>query len=171
MHDQRLAYLRVTESAPNTLSFGKLEDDRFRAGWLVTRVDCFVSRTEDFVSDYDSVEYGISVMHRPSAVFLEQRPAAAVKTVTLRDWQGATTEIWEGNPRTRTFPGGIMLPPSSIYVFVHGVGVIAPQVVSVRVFYNVIKLESGGFRHLLEQRDVIVPGFLRRGAFRAVQTF
>ena len=157
------AYLSVTESAPNTLTFGKLETGVSifeKVGWIISRLDYFVSiPVSDFAAEGDSIEYGLSVMDSLVAVGLNLAAVVDTNARTRRDFGVAASGMVEVNPQTKSFAelpgGGLLLPPNPIYIFAKGIGLTAAQVVSVRMFYVVRTLKTEDFWELVEQRRMI----------------
>ena len=157
------AYLAVTESAPVTLTFAKLETGipiYEKVAWLISRLDWFILTTAaQFAVDGDSLWYGISVMDSIAAATLKSSAIVDMNSIARRDWGVAASGTLRTIPITKSFAdlpgGGLLVPPNPLYVFAQGVGLAAAQKVEVRMFYTVIKLKPEDFWELVEQRRMI----------------
>ena len=157
------AYLSVTESAPNTLTFAKLETGISvfeKVGWLISRIDWFILCTAtQFGADSDGLWFGISVMDTIATVTLGSSAVVDMNSIFRRDWGAAASGTLRSNPVTKSFAdlpgGGLLVPPNPLYVFAQGVALAAAQVVECRMFYTVKTLKTEDFWELVEQRRMI----------------
>ena len=157
------AFLSVTESAPNTLTFSKLETGISiyeKVGWLISRLDYFfITPIAQFVADGAAISYGICVMDSLTDVGLRSSAVIDTNSTSRRDWGVAASGGLRTIPYTKSFAdlpgGGLLIPPNPIYCFAMGVGLNAAQEIQLRMFYTVIKLKPEDFWELVEQRRMI----------------
>ena len=157
------AFLSVTESAANTLTFNKLETGISiyeKVGWVIARLDYFfITAIAQFVADGAAFSYGISAMDSLTDVGLNRAAVIDTNSTSRRDWGVAASGGLRTIPYTKTFAdlpgGGLLVPPSPLYVFGMGVGLAAAQEVQVRMFYTAVKLKAEDFWELVEQRRMI----------------
>ena len=157
------AYLSVTESAANTLTFSKLETGVSiyeKVGWLISRIDYSVQMAAvDFTGEGTTVMCGISVMDSLASVSFAMSAVVDFLQLVRRDYGVAASGFAERIPWTKSFAdlpgGGLLIPPNPIYLFVMGAGLVNPQNVSIRMFYTVKSLKAEDFWELVEQRRMI----------------
>ena len=158
------AFLSVTESAANTLTFAKLETGVSiyeKVGWLISRVDWFLSSLTAGVLDTtgDVLKYGISVMDSLATVGLGLSAVVDFNSIQRFDFGVAASGFIFHSPVTKSFAdlpgGGLLLPPNPIYVWAEGVGLVGAQTIQVRMFYTVKQLKTEDFWELVEQRRMI----------------
>ena len=157
------AYLSVTESAANTMTFSKLETGvsiREKVGWLISRLDWFFAVTvADFSAAGAALKYGISAMDTFAALSLKHSGIIDMNEVTRQDWGVAASGYLRTVPETKSFAdlpgGGLLVPPNPLYVFAEGFNLTNPQLVEVRLFYTVVGLKTEDFWELVEQRRMI----------------
>ena len=157
------AYLRVTESGANTLTFAKLETGVSiyeKVGWLIHRLDYFFTTpVAQFGAEGDTLWFGISVMDSLATVTLQQAAVVDMNSAARRDFGVAASGFMRRLPFTKTFAdlpgGGLLVPPNPIYIFAQGVALTGAQVVEARMFYTVKTLKTEDFWELVEQRRMI----------------
>ena len=157
------AFLTVTESAPNTLTFNKLETGipiYEKVGWLISRLDYFYAvNVTQFPAEGASLSYGLSAQDTLATVGLRNAAVIDMNFIARHDIGVAASGLWRVTPIAKSFAelpgGGILVPPNPLYVFALGASLAAVQTVDVRMFYTVVKLKPEDFWELVEQRRMI----------------
>ena len=157
------AYLSVTESAANTLTFSKLETGiniYEKVGWLISRFDYnFDVTAANFSAEGDAVYFGLSVSAQITNINLIQDAVIDFNSVIRHDYGTAGNAIIQENPHSKSFAdlpgGGLLIPPNPLYIYVKGANLASPVIVTGRMFYTVIKLKTEDFWELVEQRRMI----------------
>ncbi len=157
------AYLSVTESALNTLTFGKLETGISifeKAAWLICRIDYeFIISANQFGAEADNLVYGICVSDQLTNTGLSNSAIVDRNRVTRLDLGAAASGTIMRSPYTKEFSslpgGGLLIPPNPLYMFAEGTALTGPTAVTARMFYTVIKLAGDEFWELVEQRRMI----------------
>ena len=157
------AFLSVTESALNTLTFGKLETGIAifeKAAWLICRIDYeFIISAAQFGAEADNLVFGISVSDQITNTDLSNSAIVDRNRVTRMDFGTAASGVILRSPYTKNFaslPGnGLLIPPNPIYIFAAGTALTGPVTLEARMFYTVIKLAGDEFWELVEQRRMI----------------
>lgn len=157
------AYLSVTESAPATLTYSKLETGVSiyeKVGWLISRMDYnFSIYDTDFAVKDDSLEYGIAASDQMATIYLINNAVIDYNVFRRVDYGTAASGFGERQPFTKSFAdlpgGGLLIPPNPIYIF--AVGNSTPNAITVqaRMFYTVVQLKADEFWELVEQRRMI----------------
>lgn len=157
------AYLSVAESAPNTLTFSKLETGISiyeKVGWLISRLDYDVyPNPANFGAVGDTVAFGISVADTLATVSMGLSAIVDINHVTRVDIGTAATGLFWRRPFTKDFSslpgGGLLIPPNPIYIYARGQALTSAMTISARMFYTVKSLKADEFWELVEQRRMI----------------
>lgn len=157
------AYIGVTESAMNTLTFSKLETGISifeKVAWLINRIDYdFDTSATAFPADGDNFVCGICVSDQLTDTSLKNS-AILDRMITKRaDLGTAASGMFVHRPHKQDFSGlpggGLLVPPNPIYLFAQGTSLPSPMTVAIRIFYVVIQLKAEEFWELVEQRRMI----------------
>lgn len=157
------AYLAVTESGANTLTYSKLETGISiyeKVGWLISRMDYqFVYSHAQFGTEGDSLDFGLTASDAMAAVDISQSAVIDYNRIYRAEAGTAATGFPMEVPFTKSFAdlpgGGLLVPPNPIYIFAFGQGLVGAQLVKARMFYTVVSLKAEEFWELVEQRRMI----------------
>lgn len=157
------AFLSVTESGANTLTFSKLETGISiyeKVGWLINRIDySFEVSATVFAAAADRMLYGISVSQDITNVDLDKNAVIDSNSMRRYDFGTAGIGALAIMPITKDFSslpgGGLLVPPNPIFIYAQGVALTPALTVQARMFYTVIKLKLEDFWELVEQRRMI----------------
>lgn len=157
------AYIEVIESAPNTLTFKKLETGisiHEKIGWVISRFDYNLSISgTNWGAEGDSVAYGLSTSDAITTLSLGQSAILDYNSLTRLDIGTPATGILSRLPHVKDFsnlPGkGILVPPNPLFLFVMGTALTSAVTVTTRLFYTVRVLKLEDFWELVELRRMI----------------
>lgn len=157
------AYLAVTESGTNTLTFSKLETGisiHEKVGWVIARVDYSLPISSgNFTAEGDGVLFGLSTSDAIAAVSLGSSAVIDYNEITRRDMGTAASGIVMVQPFTKDFSklpgGGILVPPNPLFTWVQGVSLAGAMALKARMFYTVKQLKLEDFWELVELRRMI----------------
>jgi len=158
-----LAYLSVTESAANTLTFKKLETGVplfEKIAWIIHRIDYWVNALAAYLdTNGDNIYTGLSTSNQFTTVGVDQACILDVFQMIRTDYgTAATGNIWI-RPVVRDFSGlpggGLIVPPNPLYLFVVGAGCAAANFVMVRLRYSTLQLTADQYWELVEGTRII----------------
>lgn len=157
------AYLTVTETALNTLTFNQLLTGISiyeKVGWLISRMDYnFEIAAGDFGASQDALNFGLAVSDQIAAIGIDQSAVIDWNRVTRIDFGAAASGIQFNMPVSKDFSqlpgGGLLVPPNPIFIFAQGIALAGPYQVQARMFYTVKSLKPEDFWELVELRRMI----------------
>jgi len=158
-----MAYLSVTESAANTLTFSKLETGIApfeKRAWLISRLEYLVTiDATKFAATNDLLDFGLSVSNAfttPSPALNEILDFNEFKRV---DFGAAATGTMFIAPFVKDYStvmgGGLLVPPNPIYAWAQGSSLGAAASVYTRMYYVSVDLKTDEFWELVEMRRMI----------------
>ena len=163
----QVAYIGLACSAPNTLTYKKLDIitgallGAKQYGLLIERAEVYYGSTtlQDLDSDGDRVQFALTVSDSSSTLDVS-RPEVLFNTEILRVDAGTAASTWMfDRPIVRDFSGvtggGILVPADRIYGGLHSVGMTIAAVVSCRLWYTVVELDTGSYLELLQSRSML----------------
>jgi len=157
------AYLSVTETGANTLTFNQLLTGISiyeKVGWLINRLDyTFSTLSGTYAADGDGITFGIGTSSGIATVGLEENSVIDYNQFFRADLGAAASGFYLRKPFIKDFSslpgGGILVPPNPLYIWAQGVSLAAAQTVYARMFYTVIQLKAEDFWELVEMRRMI----------------
>jgi hypothetical protein len=157
------AYLSLTESAANTLTFSKLETGisiHEKVGWLISRIDYSTGiDSSNFGASGDSVAFGMSTSDAIAAATLAESAVIDYNSIVRLDWGTAASGGTLRQPFQKDFSnlpgGGILVPPNPLYLWCKGTALTSAMVLVARMFYTVRQLKTEDFWELVELRRMI----------------
>lgn len=157
------AYLKVVESAANTLTYEKLLTGISifeKVGWVISRIDyLFTLLASNFAAEADRVEFGLSTSDALSTISMANSPCIDFNRVTRNDFGTAASGFLNKTPYAKDFSGlpggGLLVPPNPLYIWVAGNALGAAVTVEARMFYTVKQLKTEDYWELVEIRHMI----------------
>lgn len=157
------AYLEVTESAPNTLTFSKLETGisiHEKVGWIICRIDYSMSLSiGNFAAELDQIAFGLSTSNAIVAATLAQSAVIDFNSINRHDMGTAASGMFVTAPHQKDFSnlpgGGILVPPNPLFVWAKGTALTTEMNIQCRMFYTVKVLKLEDFWELVELRRMI----------------
>lgn len=157
------AYLTVTESAANTLTFSKVETGISifeKVGWIISRIDYdFTIDATNFGATNDRILFGLATSDALANVSLNQSSVIDLNHIKRIDIGTGASGMFLEMPiekRFDTLPGsGLLVPPNPIYIFAQGVALTSAVQVQARMFYTVKSLKVEDYWELVEMRRMI----------------
>jgi len=157
------AYLKVEESAANTLTFDQLLTGisiHEKVAYLISRIDYWMSvSAASFAASNDIVHFGISVSDQITSVGPEQNACVDVNRLQRTDFGAAASGFLTHLPWVKNFSelpgGGLLVPPNPLFVFVQGENAPNAFTIEARMFYTVKSLKTEDFWELVEIRRMI----------------
>jgi len=157
------AILSCTESAPNTLTFAKLEASVGlfeRVGWLISRIDWYFRQSyPQFNGSGDAMSMALCQSNAISGIGPTSTQVIANKQIYRQDVGTAASGMFIIEPEITdysTLPGGgILVIPNPLYLAVAGAGLAAAVSGTVRIWYRNLVLTDADFFDLMQARQVI----------------
>lgn len=158
------AIVSVTESAPNTLTFKKLETGislTEKVAWIINRVEYILGSmvAAQFNADADKQLFGLSLSNAFSIPALDEISIIDFNFVQRRDFGAAANAIWTEGPYVKDFSslpgGGIIVPPSPLYLYSVGTSLVGASNVVARIHYTLRTLAVDEYWELVEARRVL----------------
>lgn len=159
------AFITVTESAPNTLTFAELATGVSifeKVAWVIHRLHWFVGSVvlKELITDTDTVTLGITGNNKMSTITLDD-PGVYDMMALICTVSGTPANAFvHTTPIIRDFStlpgGGIIVPPRPIYIAVIGSGLAAAAVASVRIEYTVMELKADEYWELVEATRILM---------------
>jgi len=158
-----IAYLSVTESAANTLTFSKLETGIApfeKRGWLISRLEYFVSVTSaNWGADADALTYALTASNTISSLDLSDNAVIDYNKITRIDLGAAATGMFMERPIVKDLStlagGGVLVTPNPLYMAAVGTALTGATTVKCRMFYTSIDLKADEFWELVEMRRMV----------------
>ncbi len=163
-----VATITVTETGANTLTWKKLETGislTEKVAWIINRVEYFVTGnvSTDFNAANDRLFVALSVAQTAATLVT----AAAYVDPTILDLYvlsredigAAASGLLMERPYIKDFStlpgGGIIVPPTPLFMGAQGVSLANAQTVVVKMYYTLINLSTDQYWQLVEARRVI----------------
>ncbi len=159
-----MALIKVTESAANTLTFQKLETGislTEKVAWVISRIEYNLEGLTSgvFNGDGDYLSWGMSISNAWAAPTLSETTILDMNTLALNLVGAVTSEWFHHLPFIKDFStlpgGGLIVPPTPLYLFAKGGGLTAAMVVNARIWYTLLKLSVDQYWELVEARRVL----------------
>lgn len=163
----QVAYIGVTCSAPNVLTYRKLDVvtgallGAKQYGLLIERAEVYFSNATllDLDHDGDRVSFALTVSNSASTLDVSQ-PEMLFNTDIMCIAAGTPATAWHNHqPIVRDFSnltgGGILIPADRVYGGLISVGMTIAAVAACRLWYTVIELDTGSYLELLQSRTML----------------
>lgn len=157
-----IAYLTVTESAANTLTFATLNlannlmDSKY--AMIIHRAECFIYPTQ-MNGTGDIVSMALTVTDRLTGLGLIQPEVLFMRELLRTDMGAAASAIITTSPLIADFSelpgGGILVPADRLYIGAQGSGCAAANTVGMRLYYTVMPLDTADYWELIEARRIM----------------
>jgi hypothetical protein len=158
------AIVSVTESAANTLTFKKLETGislTEKVAWIVNRVEYIIGSmvAAQFDANQDKQLFGLSISNSFAIPALDEITIVDFNFIQRRDFGAAANVVWTEGPMVKDFSslpgGGIIIPPSPLYLYTVGTSLVAASTVVARIHYTLRTLAIDEYWELVEARRVL----------------
>lgn len=159
-----IAFLRVTESAPNTLTFAQLQMANTlmteKAALIIHRIDWWVDGMFLTDANGDTAAFGLSLSDRILSLVDPSAPELLAWHQFTMVYTGvpANASIFQ-QPIMEDFTslpgGGLLVPADRIYVGVKGGSLTAVSSAICRFFYTVKPLDTSDYWELIEARRIM----------------
>jgi hypothetical protein len=155
-----LAVVSVVESAANTLTFKKLETGMSlldKAAWVVNRLEYLISPAyaSNWSANGSRLDFGLALGNGFAAPAFDE-VAIVDYNSRLLSWFTSVGFHLDNFPILKDFSalpgGGLLLPPNPLYIFAKGLTLTAAGTVTVRIWYQVVKLSASDYWELVEAR-------------------
>jgi len=154
-----MAYISVTESTVNTLTFGELETGISlfeKIGWNIHRVNYWLDNATiaQLVAGSDQLQIALTLSNKVTTLNLSD--AAVLDVLSINPILISTGESmqWAVMPMIRDFStmpmGGKLVPPRPIYLAVKATGFASAAIVSCRFEYTTVELKPDDYWELVE---------------------
>lgn len=160
-----IAYLKVTETAPNTLTFAQLQLATTlmtnKAALVIHRADFFIQGgPSNFNGAGDKQMMAVTLTDRLTDITDLSQPEILFMIERQRwDFGTAASGFLNNEPAIMDFsmlPGtGVLVPADRIYIAAQGSGLVNASTVSCRLFYTVKELETADYWDLVEARRIM----------------
>jgi len=160
-----IAFLSVTESAANTLTFAQLQLANTlmaeKAALIIHRADFFIQGgPSNFNGAGDKQSMAITLTDRLTDISDLSQPEILFMIERQRwDFGAAASGFLNDEPSVadfNTMPGaGILVPADRIYIAAEGTGLVNPSTVSCRLYYTVKPLDTADYWDLIEARRIM----------------
>jgi hypothetical protein len=158
------AIVSVVESAPNTLTFKKLETGvsmNEKIAWILNRIEYTVSSllAAQFNADGDAFTFGLAVSASFASAAITEATILDWNQITRQDFGAAATASMIRQPFTKDFSslpmGGILVPPNPLYIFGQGTSLVGAMTAIARIHYTTLSLTTDQYWELVEARRVL----------------
>ncbi len=158
------AIVSVTESGANTLTFKKLETGislTEKVAWIISRIEYFIGTFSKaaFADSEDALVYGLSLSNTFASATLSETTIIDLNSLIYHEDAAPTSYTFDRQPYIKKFSdmpsGGIIVPPTPLYLFAQGVGLGAANSVVARIHYTLLPLAVDQYWELVEARRVL----------------
>lgn len=158
-----VAYLTVTETAANTLTFGALSLARAlgsRQAFIVHKIEYLVPAASLalLVAAADALQYGLSLSNSITDVGYDK---VEVFDRVYLSYDGSLPSggLMPAQPIVHDFNmmpgGGLIVPVKTMYVYAKGASVASASSVSCRMWYTVKELKDTEYLQLVEAYEIL----------------
>lgn len=158
------AIVSVTESAANTLTFKKLETGisiTEKVAWIINRIEYFITALNGtyFNAAGDLLYWGVSLTNSWTTPAASEITILDYNSAERVDLGAAASGAFVVRPILKDFSampsGGIIVPPSPLYIYGMGSGLTAAATVVARIHYTTLVLSVDQYWELVEARRVL----------------
>lgn len=160
----RIAYLSVTESAANTLTFNGLSvfsNVLGQKGMVLKRIEYLVPSTvqELMVGAGDNIAFGLSGSDTISSITLEDPEVYDYNMLGFQLRGTAASFEIEQIPKVKDLTGlpggGILVPADRLYTWIQGASLASATNMTVRLFYDILDLSPADYLELAQAMRVL----------------
>lgn len=160
-----LAYGSAIEAAAGTMAFSEIQTGVAifeKVAWLINRIDYFFSKTyvNLILDNADAVSGGLTTSNTLVAFELSDPSLLDMHSIGAYNLGAAASGALYPNPIVKDLSGlpggGILVPPSPIYVAVRGISLAAVMKVEMRIHFTFINLKPEEYWELVESRRIII---------------
>jgi len=162
-----MAYLSLTLSAANTLTFKKLDVitgallGAKQFGLLIERAEfhATIGTMQDFTADGDHLSMVITVADGLSGIGADKPEVVCQWSLNRHDFGAAAAAQFIEKPATRDYSnltgGGILVPADRVFLAATSIGLANPASVACRLYYTVVELQATDYLELIQMRRMI----------------
>ena len=158
-----IAFISVTETGPNTLTFKKLETGIApfeKVAFLINRIEYFFSDTvATFAAANDILELGLSASDQFTDPSINNSAIIDYNEIMRIDFGTAANAFYRHQPYIKDYSdlpgGGILVAPNPLYLWAKGTSLGNATTDAVRMYYTVRTLKTEDFWELVEMRRMI----------------
>lgn len=163
-----IASIQCDESAPNTLTYKKLETGIAvfeKVAWLISRIEYMINNVAaaNLNADTDNIKIALTVSNMLSGLGSGVLQTASEVLHGMQyqrlDFGAAASSYASLQPFVFDFSylpgGGILVPPTAIYLAVEGTGCVSANTVWARIYYITKQLTTEDYWQLVEARRII----------------
>lgn len=160
----QLAYLTVTESAANTITFAQLQTGGMlfeRRALIIHRVEYYFGTTQLalLTAEADYINTGLSTNSSISGVSINDPNIIDLVLIQREDDGTAATSHRYQAPHVRDFTslpgGGLLVPAHPLYLFVQGQSLASAANMDCRIYFTTRELSANDFIELVEAMRII----------------
>ncbi len=158
------AIIEVTESAANTLTFKKLETGislNEKVAWIIHRIEYIIDGMDGtiFNAALDVLTWGLSLSNAFAFPTVAENTIVDYNRAVRVDLGAAASGYFQIQPQIKDFSdlpnGGVIIPPTPLYMFVKGTGLTAATKITARLHYTLRTLKVEDYWELVEARRVL----------------
>lgn len=160
-----MAYLQVTETGANTLTFAQLQLANTlmtqKTALIIHRLDVFPDLNATALSATNkSLGVALTLTNKITSINDQSQPEVLFFRQYKRiDFGAAASGMIVPEPEIVDYNympgGGIIVPADRLYIGVAGIGAGAAQTCSMRIYYTVKELETSDYWELIEARRIM----------------
>jgi hypothetical protein len=158
-----VAYVTVTESAANTLTFSKLETGIApfeKRGWIINRIEwSFGINVTTFAANDDQLTVALTASNTITSLTLGDNAVLDMMVFKRIDIGTAGSGMFVATPFVKdlsTVPGGgLLVTPNPIYIAAKGTSLPDVATCSCRFYYTSVDLKADEFWELVEMRRMV----------------
>jgi len=160
----QIAYMTVTESAANTLTFAGMSvfsNILSQQGMILHRAEYLITATaySQFNSTGDSLKFGLAGDDGLSTISQDDPEVYDQKRIYRIDVGAAAQGVFLNMPIetdfTRLPGGGMLIPADRLYLFAEGTGLAAAVTCSARVHFTLKALSAADYLELAQAMRVL----------------
>lgn len=162
-----VAYLGCTLSAPNTLTFAKLDVitgallGAKQYGMLIERAEFAVSSAAigEMTTTLDLVDAAITVSNGMADISAARPEVIFDYVLSRHDLGVAASGAFLERPYVRDFTqlsgGGLLIPADRVFLGATSVGLASAATIHCRLYYTVVELDASTYLELLQSRSML----------------
>lgn len=160
----QVAYIAVTESAPNTLTFNGvtlISNLLSQQGMVIHRVlyNISVATMEELAQTGDAYTYGLAGDDNLSSVIINQAEVydfnRLVKLLTLTGDSALIENCTKVVDFTGLPGGGKLVPADRVYIFTMGTALVAATTIGCRIDFTIVDLGAADYLELAQSLRVL----------------
>jgi hypothetical protein len=158
------AIISCLETAAHTLTFKKLETGislSEKVAWVISRIEYVVEEVNAtvFAATGQAVNFGLAVSAAFAVPTVGETTIIDYNRILRQDIGAAASGFFDHQPYIKDFAslpgGGILVPPTPLYLWVAGGATVAAIKVTARLQYTLLALATEQYWELVEARRVL----------------